>query len=60
MAAFVSAQRAGVAIDVNGFPVSAVEPVRVLVENFDIVLVDSVFSMFGVLFYRGGRASWSP
>ncbi len=40
MAAFVSVQRTGVAVDFNGFPDST--PVGILVENFDIVPVDGV------------------
>ncbi len=50
MAAFVSVQRTGMAIDVNGFPDSMVEPVGILVKNFDIVPVDGVLSMLGVLY----------
>ena len=53
MVAFVSVQRAGVAIDVNGFPDSTVKPGGILVENFDIVPVDGVLSMLSVLYYRG-------
>ncbi len=59
MVSFVSVQGTGVAVDVDSFPDSAVEPIGFLILDLHNVPVDRVLCVLGVLHYMRGGATWS-